>query len=223
MMGEMKFSLPFEWLRQLTPELAITHPLRLSLGAQAICCALAGVGLHALLKPLRLEGQRLWALVAGCALLCMGEGLFGSSATWPLPVSDARVSDALHDAPDGMVLELPAEVGTTMETSIYFWHQTAHGRSIPYTPDVRLGSARDDQTFSTFRPPPSPDLQTATTERPSIPSGATVEHIRDTYGMIILHPDLEQRAGLSSSYVDAFTPVFGPPEDIDGMKIWRLR
>jgi hypothetical protein len=223
MMGEMKFSLPFEWLRQLTPELAITHPLRLSLGAQAICCALAGVGLHTLLKTIRLEARQLWTLVAGCALLCMGEGLFCSSASWPLPVADARVSDALKDAPEGMVLELPAEVGTTMETSIYFWHQTAHGRSIPYTPDVRLGSARDDQTFSAFRPPPSPDLQAATKERPSIPSGATAQHIRDTYGMIILHPDLEQRAGLSSSYVDAFTPVFGPPQDIDGMKIWRLR
>jgi hypothetical protein len=222
--GEMKFSLPFEWLRQLAPELAITHPLRLSLGAQAIGCALAGAGLGVLLRKLSLEGQRARVAVGGLALLCMAEGLFASSATWPVPTSDARVSQALTDAPDGMVLELPAEVGTTMETSVYFWHQTAHERPIPYTPDVRMGSARDTKTFQAFqRQSDSRDPMLGIQEHPIAPDAATAAHIRETYGMIVLHPDFEQRAGLVPSYVDALSPVFGPPEEVDGMKIWRLR
>ena len=221
--GGMKFSLPFEWLRQLTPELAITHPSRLSIGAQAICCALAGAGLGALIERFQIQGRRAAFTMGGLTFLCMAEGLFGSSATWPLPTARAEVSTVYSNAPEGMVLELPAEVGTTMETSVYFWHQTAHGQPIPYTPDVRMGSARDRKTFQAFQAPMGADPLLGTTEQPSPPDASTVAHIRDTYGMIVLHPELERRAQLQTSYEQALTPAFGPPEEIDGLKVWRLK
>ena len=67
------------------------------------------------------------------------------------------------------------------------------------------------------------DPKLGTKEQPATPDAATIAHIRETYGMIILHPELETRAGLSSSYEQALTPAFGAAEDVDGMKIWRLR
>jgi len=122
-----------------------------------------------------------------------------------------------------MVLDLPAEVGTTMETSIYFWNQTAHGRPIPYTPDVRMGSARDIDTFKAFQGVPSPGGNAhVILEQPAVPDAATVSHIKETYGMIVLHPDLEAKADLSPSYTEVLTPAFGAPEEVDGLKIWRL-
>ena len=215
--GGRMVSLPFGWLRAVLPQLAITHPLRLSLGAQAIACALAGGGAAWLATRASLGRKG----VLGLGVLAILEGLFGSSTTFPIPQADARVPDAYADAPDGMVLDLPAEVGTTMETSRYFWMQTRHGRAIPWTPDARLGSARDPDTFhGIVQPSENPGPQP---EMPREPDPRTLQHIRATYGLVVVHTDLEERAGMTKSYVDALTPGLGRPQWDGPRAFWRLR
>lgn len=212
--GGSVLSLPFEWIRRLLPQVAITHPLRLGLAAQlvAVCLAAAGAGAlarrsHPVLLPL-------------LALLVVGEGLFGSAARWPLPTSPATVPPVYATAPQGMVLDLPAEVGTTMETSAYFWYQTVHGRPIPYTTDVRLGSTRDPQTFAAFRAPPQPG-QTFAREGPRSLDARTVAHIREHYGMVVLHTDLAERAGLAGVYEGVLTPWLGEPQRHGELLVWH--
>ena len=217
--GGRMVSLPFGWLRAVLPQLAITHPLRLSLGGQAIACALAGGGAAWLAGQLRGRGRGL-ALVA-LGALAAGEGLFVSAATFPLPRADAAVPHAYADAPPGMVLDLPAEVGTTMATSRYFWWQTVHGRPVPWTPDARLGSARDPDTFHGIVRPTDPARPGP--EVPRRPDPRTVRHIRETYGLVVVHTDLEREAGMASSYVDALTPGLGEPTWDGPRAVWRLR
>lgn len=214
--GGMQLSLPFEWIRRLMPEVAITHPLRFALGAHAIGAALAAVGLECLWGAVAERGQR--AMVVGASALLVGESLFASAAVWPLPISPAEVPDFYAAPGEGMVLDLPVELGTSMETSRYFWYQTVHGRPIPYTPDVRLGSARDRLTFDAFHDP----RRGGSGEVPRAPSGAVRDHIAQTYSLIVVHGELEARAGLSTSYVDALTQAFGPPERVGDDAIWRL-
>jgi len=217
MLGGMMLSLPFDWIRRLLPQVAITHPLRLSLGAQILFAALAAGGAAVVLERIKDGRQQLAAALGLCALVAM-EGMFGSSARWPLPRSDASVPDVFATAGEGMVLELPAEVGRGMKTSRYFWHQTVHERPIPYTPDVRAGSARDPAAFRTF-------VQRgdggATTEAPRPPDAETAAHIAHFYGMIVLHPDFEAEAGITPSYRTALTSAFGAPEEVEGVLVWR--
>jgi hypothetical protein len=217
--GGRMVSLPFGWLRAVLPQLAITHPLRLSLGAQAIVCALAGGGAAWLAG--RVGGRGRVALLVGASLLVAAEGLFGSAATFPLPRADAAVPAIYADAPEGMVLDLPAEVGTTMATSRYFWWQTVHGRPVPWTPDARLGSARDPDTFHGIVRPSDPTRPGP--EVPRRPEPRTLQHIRDTYGLVVVHTDLEAEAGMQSSYVDALTPGLGTPTWDGPRAVWRLR
>jgi len=212
--GGMPLSLPFEWIRRLLPQVAITHPLRLGLAGQGIAAALAGLG------AARLLASRGRAAVALAGALVVAEGLFGSAATWPIPRAEAAVPDVYADAPPGMVLDLPAEVGTGMETSRYFWFQTVHGRPIPYTTDVRMGSARDPETFAAFRAAPRGG-QTFAGEDPRTPDRQTLQHIRQTYGLVVVHTDLERRAGLAGAYRAALEPVLGPPEERGELLIWR--
>ncbi|MEC7947997.1 MAG: hypothetical protein VX265_10540 [Myxococcota bacterium] len=216
--GGRMVSLPFGWLRAVLPQLAITHPLRLSLGAQAIACALAGGGAAWLAG--RWEGRRRVALATALGAVAMAEGLFGSSAAFPLPRADATVPAVYGDAPEGMVLDLPAEVGTTMATSRYFWMQTLHGRAIPWTPDARLGSVRDTETFHGLVSPADPTRPGP--EIPHRPDQRALRHILETYGMIVVHTDLEEAAGMATSYVDVLSPILGTPVWDGPRAVWRL-
>ncbi|MFT5682129.1 MAG: hypothetical protein ACI8RZ_003047 [Myxococcota bacterium] len=220
--GNKTLSLPFDWLRRVMPAIAITHPLRLSLGGQALSCALAAGGLAAVLSRPGLSetAQRAVLVIAG--LLVAGEGMLGSAATWPIPTSDARIAPVYSEfkGDDRAVLDLPAEVGTSMLTSRYFWHQTAHTPPNPYTPDVRLGSTRDLDTFQAFMK--REGLTRGMEEEPSTPDEPTVRHMRQTYAAVVLHPDFEALAGLDPGYAAALTPALGEPEEIDGLLVWRL-
>jgi len=203
-------SLPFDWLRKVLPQIAITHPLRLSIGGQALFCAFAGVGFGVLLKrfpyPLALS-----------PVICIiiSESVYFSAAQWPIATSSATISDLYTNADHRAVLDLPAEVGTSMKTSRYFWYQTLHQRPIPYTPDVRLGSAKDPKTFANFIG------ADGFTEEPRVPKGQLVEHMKQTYGLIVLHPELD--ADLSKAYLKALQPAFGKPKKHkSGMLFWLL-
>jgi hypothetical protein len=203
-------SLPFDWLRQILPQIAITHPLRLSIGAQALFCAFAAVGFGVILKKYPYP-----TLIIPLSLFVVGETLFASAASWPLHTSEAQISDLYEKADQRAVLDLPAEVGTSMKTSRYFWYQTIHKSPIPYTPDVRLGSAKDPITFANFIG------SDGFSENPRVPKGTLVEHMKQTYGLIVLHPELD--FDLSKKYLKALTPAFGKPkEHKNGMIYWLL-
>ena len=79
--GESMLLLPFGWLQEIVPQLAITHSSRLSLGAQLIVAMLAGWALVGL-------SRRQVALVAS---IVVAESLFLSAARWPLPTALAEV------------------------------------------------------------------------------------------------------------------------------------
>jgi hypothetical protein len=102
-----------------------------------------------------------------------------------------------------------------MKTSRYFWNQTKHQRPVPYTPDARLGSTRDLTTFRSFIGPDGIH------EDPKQPDSPTALHMRQIYGLIAVHPELDLE--LATSYRLAFTPVFGEPKEAsDGVLYWKL-
>lgn len=209
--GEQMISLPFDWIRQVLPQIAITHPLRLSIGGQVICVLLGIVGWRDLLT-----GQKSkWLCLLPLSLITI-ESLWGSSAQWPLPSSDATISSVYQLEPEDErgVLDLPAEVGTSMETSRYFWYQSVHGKPIPYTPDARLGSTRDLQTFKNF-------MGDGMKEEPHALDTLSMVHMRKVYQSIVVHPELD--ATKAAAYADIFTDAFGEPTRTDGLLHWNLK
>ena len=215
-MGSALFSLPFAWLQKLIPDLAITHPLRLSIGAQAIAAALAGAALVG--RPGR------W--VAVVAAVPAVEMAVASAATWPVPVSPSPVPaiyTTIAASPDPRaVLDLPAEVGTTMATSAVFWYQTVHRHPVPYKPDARAGSSGDATTFSRFFPHPMgrPGQRASWAIPPLGPEG--VAHLSRVYGWIVVHGEWEDRVGASGVFEAAITPALGEPA-VDGtLFMWKL-
>jgi hypothetical protein len=214
--GGNVLSLPFAWLQRLIPDLAITHPLRLSIGAQAIACALAAVAL--------VERPRAWIAVAGAAVAL--ETALASAARWPAPTAPAEIPSvyaeiAASDDPRA-VLDLPAEVGTTMATSQIFWFQTAHRRPVPYTPDVRAGSTRDEYTFRQIFP--HPQGRPGERGRFVLPrlNAAAVSHLAQRYGWLVVHRDWEERVGQPGVFAEAILPVLGAPREDGPLLVWRL-
>jgi hypothetical protein len=214
--GGSILSLPFAWLQALIPDLAITHPLRLSIGAQAIAAALAGAALVGQSRP----------RVAAAAVVVALETAFASAATWPVPASSTEVPAAYTaiaaDPDPRAVLDLPAEVGTTMATSAVFWFQTVHRHGVPYKPDARAGSSSDPTTFSRLFPHP----MGRPGERPewALPrlDSLGVAHLAERYGWIVLHADWERRVGATGAFEGALTPALGPPTVDGDLRTWRL-
>ncbi|MBM73967.1 MAG: hypothetical protein CMK59_01095 [Proteobacteria bacterium] len=212
LINDQMLSLPFDWLRQVLPQIAITHPLRLSIAAQAIFAALSGVGiLHIkrLLNP-SFQIHTVWIFT----ILIAAEGLFGSSAKWPLPAASAEIPKLYEQSDTRAVLDLPAEVGTTMKTSRYFWMQTKHQSPIPYTPDVRVGSARDFLLFKNFIG------GDGISEDPRELSSKLQKHLKRSYGLIVLHGELDSE--MAKRYEEIFTPLLGPPVKEDLLSYWVL-
>lgn len=208
--GGQMLSLPFDWIRQVLPQIAITHPLRLSIGGQVICVILGIVGWRDALQNQSLKWLPLLPL-----LLISFESLLGSSAQWPIPHSDATISDIYteNETDDRGILDLPAEVGTSMETSRYFWYQSLHKKPIPYTPDARLGSTRDLQTFKNF-------MGDGMREEPRALDELSIVHMRGIYQQIVVHTDLDETK--SAAYAEVFTEAFGDPLTKDGLLYWHL-
>lgn len=223
--GGWLLSLPFGWLKAALPQVAITHPLRLSIGGQLILTVLAAGGARWLCRQVSRPRLVAGLLALGVAL----EGGLGSAAQWPIPLSDASVAPVYQRLPAGPVLDLPAEAGTTMRTSRWFWLQTAHGRPIPWTPDVRLGSARDPGLLRALG---DPRARGFLTEAPHPLDASAASHLRQTYGAVVLHVELAEAAGLGD-YGVVLTQAFGDPEVVtaasgepdvpETLWVWRLR
>jgi hypothetical protein len=210
--GGVYFSLPFGWLQKLLPDLAITHPLRLSIGAQALACALAGVAL---------ADRPRWVPVAAVAVML--ETALASPARWPLPTAPTAVpplyARIAEDADPRAVLDLPPELGTTMATSRYFWYQTVHRRPVPYTPDARAGSTGDPNTFALLPGGPSPGKGPGP-PRPLGPIGA--RRLREVYGWVVLHVDLAERITGGDKFTGVIEPALGPGTVEGTLKWWRV-
>lgn len=212
--GGRRVSLPFYWAQVLGPDVAITHPLRLSIGGQVVMVLLAAGGVAA-------TGRAILAPVV--ALLVSLESLLIAPAPWPVPVADARVPQAYADAAiSGPVLDLPGSVGKTMATSRYFWYQTSHMQPIPYTPNVRMDSCRDLDVQSAFTDPALRRDAHTVVEHPARGPDLYQRSLAKRYGAIVLHTALEDRAELASEYAPVLTREFGPPK-IDGeLMVWTF-
>lgn len=208
--GGWKLSMPFGWLVRMLPQIAITHPLRLSLPGQILACVLAGQG--AVWVMSRFAHARWPALLFGVLLIV--ESFWGSLAVWPIPSSPSAVPPSLAQLKDtqGMVLNLPVEVGTSMLTSRYFWWQTLHERPIPFVPDVRLGSAKD---------PFLHHWSGVMEETPRPLGGALKRKMLARYGAVVLHPEWSELAG-THAYERILRDALGEPIAQDGLLIWVL-
>ncbi|MAY82309.1 MAG: hypothetical protein CL930_16205 [Deltaproteobacteria bacterium] len=209
--GGRAVTLPFYWMQVVLPDVAITHPLRLSVGGQIIVAVLAAGGVASL-------SSRIVAPIIG---LVVGlESVIMAPVQWPVPTSTAAIPDIYEGIPDGAVLDLPGSVGKTMATSQYFWFQTRHGRPIPYSPNARLDSCRDLDVQSAFTDPYVRQSEHRVVEHPAKGPDLYQKHLSTKYAAIVLHTNLEARAGLPSDYEPVLTTVFGPPQ-IDGeRKVW---
>ena len=222
--GDQLLILPFGWFQELIPQLAITHSSRLTVGGQAILAMLVGWSL------VGQSGRRI-ALLSG---ILLAESLFLSSASWPLPrtsVEIPAVYEEIAEATDSRaVLDLPAEVGTTMASSKYFLYQTTHQKPIPYSPDIRAGSSSDRSTFFWLQHPRfsgSADFKTTSKEANGWVD-RTVEnrilpHLKSRYGWIILHREEAERVGVTEVFKAALERVLGEPEEeYPELWLWRL-
>ena len=201
--------LPFGVLQHLVPELGITHPLRLSVPGQVLVAVLAAAGLRGAARGIA------WA-IGGAAI---AEGLFGSLGRWPIPESPAAVPPLYTDiqsSPDmRAVLDLPAEAGTTMATSRYFWFQTVSGRAVPYGPHARANATGDPISFA-FLPNPRSGTD------PGALDAAAIDHLRSVYGWIVLHPELARPGDSLSALSARLEAAFGPPTLHGALPVWTL-
>ena len=213
-LGGFAVSLPFYWAQLILPDVAITHPLRLSIGGQVIAVILAAGGLSSLRAPVL-------SLLA--MMLVAVESLGFSAGPWPVPTASAAVPSVYKDLNiKGPILDLPGSVGATMATSRYFWFQTQHKQPIPYSPNVRLDSCRDLDVQSSFTDPISRESEQKVIEHPGKGPDLYQKSLAKRYAAIVLHTDLEERARLPSEYLPVLTSVFGEP-DVDGpIKVWTF-
>ncbi len=211
--GGHAVSLPFYWAQLLLPDVAITHPLRLSIGGQIVVVLLAAAG-ASFLRP---------TLSFLVACLIAVESLGFSAGPWPVPTSSTEVPSVYADAGvNGPVLDLPGSVGSTMATSRYFWYQTVHKQPIPYSPNVRLDSCRDLDVQSSFTDPTTRESEHKIIEHPGRGPDLYQKSLAQRYSAIVLHEELEERANLPSAYLPVLTAVFGPPT-VDGpVKVWTF-
>ena len=113
--------LPFGWL--LTTGVGMDHPLRFIVMALVVLAGCADT----------LTGRRwTWGMVLACAVVL--EGLFVAPTVWPLPTSSTAMPAVYGGLPDdgAAIVDLPADVGGTMQSSRYLYWHALHGRAIPY-------------------------------------------------------------------------------------------
>ncbi len=216
-LGGNLISLPFWWAIKVFPGLAITHPLRLSLGLQAVLTALAGAALAGV-------GPPRWRplLVGVLALGVAAETAVAGGAVWPIRTSEAAIPGAYEGLPEGVVLDLPTLVGETMAMQRYFWYQTGHRHPLPYPPDIRVNRPRDVATMWYFSRFCTVMSNGGRAEDLPIPDSLR-SHLRQRYVAVLVHEALEAQAGMRGAHRTVLERALGAPEEKDGVLVWRLR
>lgn len=223
-LGGERLPLPFRLLQLLSPA-GLTHPGRLVAPALAIVAGLAGGGADRLAAALGARRGLALALVPAVAL----DGLLLSGAPWPVATAPAGIpavyAEIRAEAGEGVLLDLPTDVGATMATSRYLYWQTAHGRPIPYAPDARASTARliDDPSFRALAALCRRRAdEAAVTGLDRVEPGALApERLRDRgVRWIVLHPTLDPEVapGLEA----ALRAALGPPRAVGDALRWDL-
>ena len=185
--GDAKLRLPWWYLQQAVPSLAITHPLRIAVPCLAIVSGVAA----AELARYKWFAYRHWFLLG--ALL---DNLLICQPPWPLQTASGEFPEIYQqvkaDPRDVGVLDLPTDVGMKFITSRYLYWQAAHGKGIPYAPDARAN------TSSLLRSNYFLDLANQCQLRKGVklpPSSRgwrqTADIKRDKIGWIIVHEQLD--------------------------------
>jgi len=218
--GGRRLALPYKALELLVPGAAITHPLRLAVPGLAVVGALAAAGV----ADLAVWKRRLAIVLVAADML-----VFARPA-WPLSRTEALDLEAAHhlakqDAQ--VVLDLPGAVGSTMATSRYLVHQTAHGHPIPYRPDARASSASllGTRAFTLF----TMASETRETHREMLIHQArrvrTVRRgeLRDAgVSHVVVHRELERgRQGVAATE-DLLQLLYGPPEVFGPHAVYKV-
>ena len=129
-----KIPLPFLPLYKLLPIFdRISHPFRFVVGLHIALSVLAAVGFRLIFRSKTLLVKQL--TLVGTLLLIMAEVRWFSPAEFPIPHSNAQISQGYFemnsDSVEGAVLDLPISV-PNLERAVYVWNQSAHNRSIPW-------------------------------------------------------------------------------------------
>ena len=213
-----KIGLPWYYVQQLIPTLAITHPLRIGVPALAIVAACAGAALRE---------NRLYSLqyyIIGAVFL---DNLLLCGAPWPLHTADATIpaiyEEIAQDQRSIAVLDLPTDSGSTMETSRYLYWQSSHHKPIPYGPDVRASTSSLLQ-YHSFRYLASlctrrKDEQLALGLRNAKEIPPT-DLINANIGWIVLHKNIDPKA--TKELLPFLTRTLGEGVEIGDSVRWRL-
>ncbi len=214
-----RLALPHRFLTGLLPPQALTHSLRLAMPGIALVGALAAAGLASVSSPRR------GLLVAAAVADLLWSNPLPLATTPPL---DSGYAEWIAEQPgDGIVLDLPANVGNTMATSRYAVQQTTHGKPIPYRPDVR-GSTSALLGVPAFLP-----LVLASEHRDEHRGGLTgaMEDAADPdpaglsnrgVRWIVLHTELERGQEGTAEIETLLTGWFGSPKSSGDHKVWAL-
>ena len=228
-----RIGLPFLALRELLPGAGSTHAQRLGWPVVAVVAALAASGAEVLAAGRRLRLAALGAIVALDALC---------AAPWPVARLDA-VDDAAHlealrrtrvDAAAGtlrgtVVLDLPAEAGDTMATSVYLLHQAATGLPIPYRPDARGGTSTlvGRPAFAALLLPSTSRGAHAAAMRAALGDDAEVDlgaiESEAQVRWIVLHTELERGRGDIARLEAQLTAWFGTPDRFGVHALYDVR
>ena len=146
-----------------------------------------------------------------------------------MPVADGsipKVYEVIAEDPrDVGVLDLPTDSGYTMDASRYLYWQSAHGKGIPYAPDVRAS------TSSLLNHPAFRKLAAICKRRPdehqrlglhnrspgsSIPQSLFKEGI----GWIVLHKQIDP--SVYQQLLEVLQADLGAGLTLDDATIWRL-
>ena len=202
-LGGSRIALPFAWLTWLLPDAGSTHAQRLVWPVIAVVSALAARGVGTLAGAPR--------YLVSALLLCD----LVLASPWPLArvdVLDATAHTRLatlakaervaaSPASAYGVLDLPAEVGNTMATSVYLVYQTVSGLPIPYRPDARGGtsSAYGLQAFNVLYVPSVARPEQAEALRAELAGQTRIDigslETKGGIRWIVLHKELERGRG----------------------------
>ncbi len=234
--GGARLALPFSWLVAVLPDAGATHAQRLAWPVVAGVAALAAVGADTLAA--RSERPRR-ALVALGGLVALDLLV---SAPWPLARVEAldvraharlgelakieRRTTPASELKIG-VLDLPAEVGSTMASSRYLVYQAASGLPIPYRPDARGGTARlfGASWFNVLfaasagRPDEAASLAASLAGVTRVDINVDGSAIR----WIVLHRELERGRGDVAWLDRQLRAWFGEPEALGDHLTWDIR
>jgi len=210
-----RYQLPLGMLVEATG-LGLDHPMRFAASASVLLAGLADRGVGKLSLPL------------GVVLLI--EHLALAPNSWPVTTCPAELPAVYEHIPDNdlAVIDLPADSGVAMRTDRYLYWEALHGHPVPWNNKVgTMGTASMNPTLRTWvllsktdRPQPG---------TPGVPDAnadleAALDQLVDAgLGYVIVHPELLAKDHLLQTHRKKISELLGPPEEVEGALVWRVR